>query len=902
MHPGIRPLLALCVAAALGVGCQTGAPTGNPASRATSKPKPPNGLLPPLPPTGDGMLANNGGNMIGLGGGNSAPNNVGPTPARIPSASPSPLIAGAATFVGLQGLVKAPATLLSNNGGGLISDKGLGLIGNHGAGLISDHGAAVVANNGAGFRLAALPDQVPAAGIRVGLVDATGALALGADEQPFLTTTDARGAYAFPNAPTDRALFVLLDLPGDHGQLVAFVAPGQAAVDVDLVSTLTTGYIYDQYVAPQADPAKTLAKLPADVEAATRAKASAALAAGGSVPARLGRQDVTRLVSGLRLADPAFDGQMEAVRKLLVVAGQADLGNGRPALEVPLGTVMGLAFGPDARLYILEHFSGRVWRLAPDGTLVRAIGSGSLDRAVLTGKLAGEAGLEGLVAIAFDPFGRLLAVESGNVQRLTRLDGDERVTELLRPAAGQILGACAGAGEDVWALTRGAAGMQLLAIAPTGAARVLTTFAAADAAKLPFVGAMARDAEGRLLVASGGDAQVIRRLDLSSNAWSEVRVGQGATRLPVLDPHGGLYELDTAARTLATLDAQGQPTVLPGKLADTLVFAALSGVTRGPDGALYFAASGDGLPGVFKLAGGTVTRIAGARAAAAGGATDLALQDPQGLVALPTGGTLVADRGGHRIWRIAADGQATPFAGTGQPGGDLAEGGQALAAALQSPSDLARDAAGNVYVVTPDHGVPNAIRKIAPDGTITTVVGSGASYFWELEAAPDGTLYATTGDRQVLRLPAGSTSAEQLQLLPARADGGSTVYSLALDSNAVPHWTAGQELYTWTRAGGTKLVKQSDQIPQAWNGSLAIDALGRYFMLGVASSVVMRYDAPADSFKAVTGPGTNNLAGSGIADSLKAAGHLRFDPAGDLLISDGGHKQVKRIPKTSLPE
>ena len=57
-----------------------------------------------------------------------------------------------------------------------------------------------------------------------------------------------------------------------------------------LVSTLTTGYILDQYVVSQPDPLKTLAKLPAGVEADTRAAAASALTA---VPdAQIGRAHV----------------------------------------------------------------------------------------------------------------------------------------------------------------------------------------------------------------------------------------------------------------------------------------------------------------------------------------------------------------------------------------------------------------------------------------------------------------------------------------------------------------------------------------------------------------------------------------------------------------------------------
>jgi ABC-type oligopeptide transport system substrate-binding subunit len=60
-------------------------------------------------------------------------------------------------------------------------------------------------------------------------------------------------------------------------------------------------------------------------------------------------------------------------------------------------------------------------------------------------------------------------------------------------------------------------------------------------------------------------------------------------------------------------------------------------------------------------------------------------------------------------------------AGTGAPG-FAGDGGQAILAQLYGPEALALDADGSLYIADTDN---NRIRKVSPDGIITTVAGSG---------------------------------------------------------------------------------------------------------------------------------------------------------------------------------
>ena len=126
-------------------------------------------------------------------------------------------------------------------------------------------------------------------------------------------------------------------------------------------------------------------------------------------------------------------------------------------------------------------------------------------------------------------------------------------------------------------------------------------------------------------------------------------------------------------------------------------------------------------------AGGTITAYAGSRFPRYGGdggpATAARLNYPFDVEADADGNVYVADTINHRVRRITPDGTIGTFAGTGDDG-DSGDGGPATAAQIDEPSGLAVDGAGNVYVA--DWG-NHKIRRIGPDGTITTFAGTGAS-------------------------------------------------------------------------------------------------------------------------------------------------------------------------------
>lgn len=104
-----------------------------------------------------------------------------------------------------------------------------------------------------------------------------------------------------------------------------------------------------------------------------------------------------------------------------------------------------------------------------------------------------------------------------------------------------------------------------------------------------------------------------------------------------------------------------------------------------------------------------------------GPAAQARFSDPFGLAAAPDGRVFIADGGdNNRIRVLERDGQVRTLAGKEEGFTDEA-GTQAR---FNTPSGLALDAAGNLYVAdTGNH----AIRKVTPQGQVTTLAGDGAA-------------------------------------------------------------------------------------------------------------------------------------------------------------------------------
>jgi sugar lactone lactonase YvrE len=120
---------------------------------------------------------------------------------------------------------------------------------------------------------------------------------------------------------------------------------------------------------------------------------------------------------------------------------------------------------------------------------------------------------------------------------------------------------------------------------------------------------------------------------------------------------------------------------------------------------------------------GTVTTLAGSGLmGASNGAGDKAsFSNPMGIAVDRHGNVYVADTRNNLIRKISPDGHVTTLAGSGAAG---SEDGFGKAASFFGPAGITVDKSGNVYVADTHNCM---IRKIDPEGVVTTLAGRRGS-------------------------------------------------------------------------------------------------------------------------------------------------------------------------------
>ena len=122
---------------------------------------------------------------------------------------------------------------------------------------------------------------------------------------------------------------------------------------------------------------------------------------------------------------------------------------------------------------------------------------------------------------------------------------------------------------------------------------------------------------------------------------------------------------------------------------------------------------------------GVGTPQTGAFSGDGGPATNASLNNPTAIAFDSTGVLYIADQFNLRIRKVALDGTITTVAGNGSPG-YTGDGGPALAASLNFPGAITVDAGGNIYFNDDQNFVT---RRVSTSGIITTIAGNGKSGF-----------------------------------------------------------------------------------------------------------------------------------------------------------------------------
>lgn len=177
-------------------------------------------------------------------------------------------------------------------------------------------------------------------------------------------------------------------------------------------------------------------------------------------------------------------------------------------------------------------------------------------------------------------------------------------------------------------------------------------------------------------------------------------------------------------RVVTTLAGNGSHSPILDGLGTSATFYYPTGVVPDAYGNLYVVGYGD--QHVRKITpGGYVTTFAGSDTSGYLDATGTAARfaSPHGITIDSAGNLYVADEGNSRIRKITPERVVTTIAGSGLT---TFTDGTGTAASFYSPRSIARDASGNLYVADRSH---HRIRKIDSAGVVTTVAGNGTPAF-----------------------------------------------------------------------------------------------------------------------------------------------------------------------------
>ena len=330
---------------------------------------------------------------------------------------------------------------------------------------------------------------------------------------------------------------------------------------------------------------------------------------------------------------------------------------------------------------------------------------------------------------------------------------------------------------------------------------------------------------------------------------------------------------------LSTMGAWAQQAPI---LAVDAAIGSPAAIAADASGNVYFVSNNNNR--VFKVdQNGILTTVAGTSVAGYSGdgglATNAELNGPMGLAVDSAGNLYIADSANNRVRRVSPSGVIATVAGNGTPGYS-GDGGPAADAELNSPTDLAIDGSGNLYI---SHYVSivsvmfdTVVRKVSQvTGIIATAAGG---------CPPDSCV--------MLINPGVSATEVELSGTAIAVDEAGTLYvcgNYTLDF-----------IDEFSPAG--TFVTSFDGVLGPTN--VAVDRAGNLYMVDgcqVYSVYITGYVNPAYELMVVAGNGQCSYSGDGglAVNAGISPAAIAFDGAGNLYIADSGNQRVRKVSSDS---
>ena len=389
------------------------------------------------------------------------------------------------------------------------------------------------------------------------------------------------------------------------------------------------------------------------------------------------------------------------------------LGDGGSPASAELHTPTDICFDTKGNLYIADSFNA-VIREVSAGVISTIAGTTAVGYAG-DGDLATKAALLAPFSVAVDASGNVFIVENG----------DSRIREV--DAAKMNINTVVGNGYDGFA-GDGSSATKAQLNYPTG----IALDSSGNMYIADFLNLRIRKvASGNISTVAGNGV-----LSFSGDGGQALSAQMNAPQGVVSDRAGNFYVSDTGNNVVRQVAKNGVITTIAGNgtagsngdgsAGTGAQLNSPAGLALDSSGNLYISDSLNAK--VRKVSSsGAITTVAGNGTPGFGGdgasAASAQLNTPLGLAVDASGNLYIADFSNNRIRMVSPSGTISTVAGSGNSGYS-GDGGPAVNAQLNTPTGVAIDAAGNLYIADAGNYV---IRKVSTGGTISTIAGNGTA-------------------------------------------------------------------------------------------------------------------------------------------------------------------------------
>jgi sugar lactone lactonase YvrE len=531
-------------------------------------------------------------------------------------------------------------------------------------------------------------------------------------------------------------------------------------------------------------------------------------------------------------------------------------GDNGPAVSAQFFGPKNVTVDSSGDLYIVDTFNNRIRKITPDGIITTVAGTGVQGFSGDNGP-ATSAQLNWPSGIALTAAGNLLIVDSVRIRSVS-------------PAG--VISTIAGGGEAIIDSRDGKAALSVHLGPVTGIAADLAGNIFVGESDLGYIRKMTP--AGSIVTVAGNGRSLTFGGDLGPASAARLSQPWGIS----LDAIGNLFIADTGNNRIRMVRPDGISTTVAGN--NTTVFVGEDGavyaqelsrpraVVRDATGNLFIADTGNHR--IRKMSsgpfGGVLTTVAGIGTSGfsgdGGAAVAAQLSSPSGIAVDAAGNLFIADARNNRIRKVAPDGLITTVAGTTE--GSTADGGPATAALLSAPSAVALDRAGNVFIT--DSG-SNRIRKVTPSGIISTIAGTGTAGF-----NGDGAI-ATAAQLSLV----GSSETQSTGLV---VDGNGDVYFADTGNQRIRRVSRDGVITTVAGSGGRSFGGDGGPpgLAQFFNPSgIALDTFGNVYISDTFNNRVRKLTSTSETTFAIPDRGGASLLSSGTSADV-VTGYATIQP------------------------